>query len=863
MTLVASARLLAESGGADGSAEFRFRLPAPVTYRVEAPSPGRLASAPVQWLKAWPADGAPNPVEWGTRLVVELRPGGDVAGFLKNTSLPLARVVAEGLVILEASGAWAAAEEAQRLAQFTEVRACYPVLRRPFRKRAAYAAKPNDPHFAEQFYFESRDASGLRLGADLNARGAWPVTRGEGTVIAVADDGIELSHPEFIDRADTGLHFDFETYTTNALPVDDGDNHATAVAGFALAEGGNGQGISGLAPRARPASWKIFTGEDFNVTDEGMMDLYQFRSNVVSVQNHSWGNPSTQPMGLTALEDHGISNAVTLGRLGRGVVLVRAGGNGRENGSNANDDGTVNDPRSIAVAATRQDGRASSYSSRGACLLVAAPGGDLDRGVFTTDRQGAAGYNSDLDNHPDYAFDAGMMGTSFSCPEISGLAALILATNPSVTYRDVQHILVLASRHFDLTDPDLRPNGAGLLVSHNVGFGIPDAGEAVRLARGWSSRPPLTRLTFPSAGLEPIPDDGLRLLVAGVNLPMELASVPATPGCGPHPDAPTATLPLVDVGLASDEITVDLRGKAALIERGGNTFEEKIERAARAGAAFAVLFNHEGTDQRVQMAGTDFVPIPAVMIGQDAGQKLRDYLQSQPDPQARLRLDSARTTFAVPDTLLCEHVGVRVRTDHVRRGDLRIALLSPQGTRSVLQHLNEDDFPGPGDWTYWSVQHFLESSAGLWTVEVTDEAPADTGSVLGVDLILRGVAITDTDHDGLEDGWERAHFGSLVRGPTDDPDGDGFNNAREQIMDSDPTAADVPFELDLSPWDENLARLSWPGATNRTYLVLAGAEATAPLTAVAVVPGRSPETEWFTARTNLTRQFFRVRALTP
>ena len=63
--------------------------------------------------------------------------------------------------------------------------------------------------------------------------------------------------------------------------------------------------------------------------------------------------------------------------------------------------------------------------------------------------------------------------------------------------------------------------------------------------------------------------------------------------------------------------------------------------------------------------------------------------------------------------------------------------------------------------------------------------------------------------------------------------------------------------------DENLARLSWPGATNRTYLVLAGAEATAPLTAVAVVPGRFPETEWFTARTNLTRQFFRVRALTP
>jgi len=42
---------------------------------------------------------------------------------------------------------------------------------------------------------ENRDANGTLLGVDLNLRAAWPVTRGAGTVIAVADDGVELTHP--------------------------------------------------------------------------------------------------------------------------------------------------------------------------------------------------------------------------------------------------------------------------------------------------------------------------------------------------------------------------------------------------------------------------------------------------------------------------------------------------------------------------------------------------------------------------------------------------------------------------------------------------------------------------------------------
>jgi hypothetical protein len=861
MALVA-AGLLPQSSQDPSPVELHFRLPAPAAFRAQRVLDPSLARA--RWLAAWTADGASSPVEFGDRVVVGVEPGHAGAAALREAVWPLARTVADGWVILQAPDAWAAAQEADRLARLPAVRVCYPVLRRPARKLGAYAARPNDPFFQEEFFFENRDGGGQRVGADLNARGAWPVTRGEGTVIAVADDGIELSHPEFVRRADNGLHFNFTTFTTNGLPLaNTNDDHGTAVAGLALAEQANGVGVSGLAPLAQPASWKIFDGDNFKVTDEGMMDLYQHDSNVVSVQNHSWGYDSRELRALTPLEDLGISNAVTSGRQGRGVVLVRAGGNGREWAGNANDDGAANDPRSVAVAATGQDGRVASYSSRGACLLVAAPGGDIDRGVFTTDRQGSLGYNSDLGNNPDYAFDAGMMGTSFSCPQVAGLAALILSANPELTYRDVQQILVLSSRHFDLKDPDLQTNGAGLRVSHNVGYGIPDAGEAVRLARGWAPRPPAVTRTFRDDTSRVIPESGLQLHLVGPELPPDLAAIPASPSWGPHPDAPTAALPLVDVGLATEEITQDLTGKAAFMQSGVDTFADKIERAARAGAGFVVMVLDPAADDGEERWGTDFVPIPAVMIESIPGHQLQDYLLSHPDHQAWLDLDSATCTFTVSEALLCEHVGIRLRSDHTSRGDLRITLRSPAGTRSVLQHLNSDDSPGPADWTYWSVHHFLEASAGVWTLAVTDEAPLDTGSVLEAELLIRGVALLDTDGDGLDDAWELARFGSLAKGPTDDPDGDGFNNAREQLMGTDPNAVDVPFRVDFSPWDESVVRLSWPGSAVRTYEIWAGTDAGAPLTLVTALPGNCPETEWLTSRTSLTQQFFRVRAVGP
>src|SRR5690606_12359166 len=106
-------------------------------------------------------------------------------------------------------------------------------------------------------------------------------------------------------------------------------------------------------------------------------------------------------------------------------------------------------------------------------LLVSAPGGEFGfPTVFTTDRQGELGYNTNPDG--DYTLNGGnFAGTSVAAPQIAGVAALLLSANTNLTYRDVQQILIQSARHTDLSDPDLTTNGAGFVVSHNVGFGIP------------------------------------------------------------------------------------------------------------------------------------------------------------------------------------------------------------------------------------------------------------------------------------------------------------------------------------------------------------------------------------------------------
>jgi subtilisin-like proprotein convertase family protein len=263
------------------------------------------------------------------------------------------------------------------------------------------------------------------------------------------------------------------------------------------------------------------------------------------------------------------------------------------------------------------------------------------------------------------------------------------------------------------------------------------------------------------------------------------------------------------------------------------------------------------------MGSTDFAPIPAVFIGNTDGTNLANYIQTNPAGLVQISLNCTNYVFTVTNTLICEQVGLRVLANNQIRGNLRITLLSPMGTRSVLQRYNSDTAPGPADWTYYSTHHFFESSAGTWTASISDEGAGNNGSVQSLSLSILGVPIVDTDADGLDDNWEMTHFGNLAQGPKDDPDQDGYSNMREQIMGTDPMVNNnMPPVLDLSPWMPGLGRLSWPSSAAYSYQVRAGTNASA-LSVVATVPGGFPVTEWFTNTVAPAWQFFRLEAIPP
>lgn len=81
-------------------------------------------------------------------------------------------------------------------------------------------------------------------------------------------------------------------------------------------------------------------------------------------------------------------------------------------------------------------------------------------------------------------------GTSASAPLAAGICALALEANPSLTWRDLQYLVIFTSRPEPLDkEPGWILNGVKRKVSHKFGYGLMDAGGMVSLAEQWNVVP--------------------------------------------------------------------------------------------------------------------------------------------------------------------------------------------------------------------------------------------------------------------------------------------------------------------------------------------------------------------------------------
>jgi subtilisin family serine protease len=234
----------------------------------------------------------------------------------------------------------------------------------------ALAAAPNDSHFTELW--------GLGATPGVGVLPAWDRSRGGGQVIAVLDTGVDLTHPDLAGHlwsmpGNAGVHgHDF--VDGDDVP-DDFNLHGTHVAGTAAAIADNGQGVAGVAPRARIMAVRVLNGDANGDTSQIASGIVFAASNGAGVINLSFGGPAGSP------GDQAMQDAITLaGR--RGAVVVAAAGNGgNDNDVNPTSPCTLPNPNLICVAAVTASGGRPTFSNFGPTTVdVGAPGGDGDGG---------------------------------------------------------------------------------------------------------------------------------------------------------------------------------------------------------------------------------------------------------------------------------------------------------------------------------------------------------------------------------------------------------------------------------------------------------------------------------------------------
>ncbi len=349
-------------------------------------------------------------------------------------------------------------------------------------------AAVTDSLLAQQWHLAERTVEV----AGANVRPVWPVTRGAGIVIGVVDDGVQGTHPDLQANYVAALSHDFRDHDNDPSPVTSGpcettaDCRGTLVAGIAAARNDNGAGGSGVAPLASLAGIRLAA----HATDADEASALTHELSAVHIENISRRDAddgttlvTPGPQATSAL-----LTGVATGRSSRGRIFVLAAGDGRANSDNCNFDGYANSRYVIAVGAVDDTGQQAPYSESCSALLVSAPSSGVpgvDRSLTTTDLAGADG-----DNAGDYTARFG--GTSAAAPVVSGVVALMLARNPLLTWRDVQHILVRSSRQVNASDPSWTTGP--LPHSEKYGFGVVDALAAATRAATWTNVAPETAL---------------------------------------------------------------------------------------------------------------------------------------------------------------------------------------------------------------------------------------------------------------------------------------------------------------------------------------------------------------------------------
>ena len=293
----------------------------------------------------------------------------------------------------------------------------------------------NDEFFYKQWGLFNHGQDGGKPGADISAMQAWAVTKGtDQVVVAVLDSGVDYTHPDLAaniwtrpqiikqyedeDLTSEGAIDDvhgFNVVEDNGDPMDD-NGHGTHCAGIIGAEGGNETGIAGVNWTVKIMPLRFMDADGAGTTKDAIEAINYVinrkRAGVnVRVISASWGSTIKS----RALED-------VIRKAGdEGILFVAAAGN-----SHSDNDAKPHYPASydlnnvISVAAIDHNDELTSFSNWGATSVdIAAPGQQI------------------VSTWLNHGFEE-KQGTSMATPFVAGVAALVLSTNPTISFDELR-----------------------------------------------------------------------------------------------------------------------------------------------------------------------------------------------------------------------------------------------------------------------------------------------------------------------------------------------------------------------------------------------------------------------------------------
>ena len=319
--------------------------------------------------------------------------------------------------------------------------------------------KLEDPLYPDQWHLNntggSIDGFPLVEDNDIDAPEAWTISTGNSSVIvAVIDDGVEE-------------HRDMNTLLPGFTPVNNGDgtpdsngDHGQACAGL-IGALHNDVDARGVAPQSSFFSINIFASNTSNA-DVASGVRWAAEQGGAHITSNSWGYSTCTDRAVEAVAE-AFDWAAVNGRGGLGTVSLVASGN---------DYGTcVGFPANLesvmAVGAVDGAGEISLYSNQGPTLDITAPSNTRDgnfgpfyHGIRTLDREGSAGYSNGTTTNS-------FGGTSAATPIAAGVAALILAVDPSLTKTQVEEVMYNSAK--DLGAPGFDNTfGHGVVNAHDA-----------------------------------------------------------------------------------------------------------------------------------------------------------------------------------------------------------------------------------------------------------------------------------------------------------------------------------------------------------------------------------------------------------